>query len=319
MCPEGCPHGACAPRGVPTGHVPRGELVSGRDFSVSLPRAVSPRAAICPGGRGFPRAGFLPGLGSRPAFSIMSLTAPGSSTPELPWREVLRRPYLVRVTLRRLRGIRFFPSNDYHRMHWVAPPVPDTSFSVSLPVSVCPTPEFPWREILQSRTSSKASGDPVFFRRTTRTCSACRSPGSRSTSEFGRSNHSYICIRPQHMWYIQWRQSGQFINAHARWVLQQNMGSKSVQSDFRNYLFGSVHFNSCFGHVRCGFCENQQDNCFTINFTEYVRSPLFTNVVFWAPSSERAHATQLRHWTRHLKYGQREQPLRFSLAFYSQL
>ena len=223
MCPEGCPHRACAPRGVPMEHVPRGELGSGRDFSVSLPRAVSPRAAICPGGRGFPRAGFLPGLGSRPAFSMMSLTAPGSSTPELPWREVLRRPYLVRVTLRRLRGIRFFPSNDYHRMHWVAPPVPDTSFSVSLPVSVCPTPEFPWREILQSRTSSKASGDPVFFRRTTRTCSASRSPGSRSTSEFGRSNHSYICIRPQHMWYIQWRQSGQFINAHARWVLQQNI------------------------------------------------------------------------------------------------
>ena len=99
--PKGVPTGLPsepAPNGVPTGHgTPRG-MGSGRDFSVSLPRAVSPRAASCPGERGFPRAGFLPGLWSRPAFS-MSLTAPGSSTPELPWREVLRRPDLVRVTL----------------------------------------------------------------------------------------------------------------------------------------------------------------------------------------------------------------------------
>ena len=55
--------------------------------------------------------------------------------------------------------------------------MPDTSFSVSLPVSVCPTPEFPWREILQTRFSSKASGDPVFsVKRPAQTCYAIAPP-----------------------------------------------------------------------------------------------------------------------------------------------
>ena len=121
--PEGLPHGlpsGRAPRGLPTG------------CPLGVPRGVSPTGLPCgPAPKGLPQSSNLSwgeGRVSCPGWGVPTgLLCEPDRAGLLHSRVPLEggpSEALLRVTLRRLRGIRFFPSNDSHRVFESPPRCP---------------------------------------------------------------------------------------------------------------------------------------------------------------------------------------------------
>ena len=226
LAPQGLPHGAAlwaCPRGLPHGAAlwacPEGQTP--RSWPLRLPRGVSPEAALWGVPPGFPRGmcGVPTGLLCEPDhIGLLYSRVPLERGPS----EALRKgSSTVRVTLGRLRGIRFFFRRTTRaECIEVAPPFPTRASLWACPSGPAPLQSSPGESFYSRGLPRRHRGIRFFFRRTTRANpQPSRSPGSRSTIRMrtlGTLVHSLI---PSHV--VAHRMCndvklGELPNAHAR-------------------------------------------------------------------------------------------------------
>ena len=211
-CPLGLPRGV-SPTGMPSGPAPRGlptGLPSGPPLG-GCPPGLPRGTVVWPGVlREPPPAGVPTGLLCEPdRAGLLHSRVPLERGPS---KALLKGSSTVRVTLWRLPGFRFYPSNDSCRMHWVPRGTLNSRVALERAFTV--------------EALLEGIGGSGFFRRTTRCkLQPSRSPGSWSTirmrtleglihsfipSHVGRSMTSTL-LRP---------------NAHAQRILSTDWASR---------------------------------------------------------------------------------------------